>query len=133
MTTIWGAAKLTFHFCDEIYAPYFKVCIALTNCHIGILLLRKEDGIINKNYYKRTLDEYWQAEVKQKANVQAQYETKQARKKLVNDLLDGNKETYKIASPVDNNTSNSDCEYWFVQFPLFQQKYNYQGVIWSVV
>ena len=42
--------------------------------------------------------------------MQAQYETKQARKKLVNDLLDDNKEDYDIHKSVDNNTSNPDCE-----------------------
>ena len=75
MKTIWGAAELTFRFCDELYVPYFKMCVALTNYHIGILPLRKEDGVIEHNYYKRMTDEYWRAEAKRKANVQAQYKT----------------------------------------------------------
>ena len=55
-------------------------------------------------------DEYQWAEAKHKANVQAQYETKQARKKLVNELLDDNKEAYDIPKSIDDNTSNLDCE-----------------------
>ena len=86
------------------------MCIALTNYHIGILPLLKEDSIIEKNYYKHMLDEYQQAEAKHKANVQTQYKTKQARKKLVNDLLDENKEAYDIPKSIDDNSSNSDCE-----------------------
>ena len=58
MKTIWGATKLTFCFQDNLYAPYFKMCIALTNYHIGILPLRKEDGIIEHNYYKRITGKY---------------------------------------------------------------------------
>ena len=75
MKTIWGVAELTFCFCDELYAPYFKMCVALTNYHIGILPLRKEDRVIKHNYYKRMMDKYWQVEAKRKANVQAQYKT----------------------------------------------------------
>ena len=73
--TIWEAAELTFCFHDELYAPYFKICVALTNYHIGILPLRKEDRVTKHNYYKRMTDEYWWAEAKRKANVQAQYKT----------------------------------------------------------
>ena len=69
MKTIWGAAKLTFCFHDEQYSPYFKMCVALTNYHIRILPLCKEDGIIEHNYYKRMTDKYWQAEATRKANV----------------------------------------------------------------
>ena len=58
METIWGAMELTFRFCDELYALYFKMCVALTNYHIGILLLQKEDGTIKQNYYKWMMDKY---------------------------------------------------------------------------
>ena len=75
MKTIWGAAELTFCFQDKLYTLYFKMCVALTNYHIGILPLRKEDEVIKQNYYKRMTDEYRRAEAKQKANVQAQYKT----------------------------------------------------------
>ena len=64
------------------------MCVALTNYHIGILPLRKEDRIIKHNYYKRMTDKYWQAEAKRKANVQAQYKTQRARKKLVSNVMD---------------------------------------------
>ena len=105
-----GGNQTNFLFCDELYASYFKMCIALTNYHIGILLLCKEDRVIKQNYYKQMMDEYQWAEAKHKANVQVQYETKQARKKLVNDLLDNNKKSYDIPKSVDDNTSNLDCK-----------------------
>ena len=106
MKTIWGTTEQTFRFRDDLYAPYFKLCVALTNYHIGILPLRKEDGIIESNYYKRMIDEYRRADAKQKANVRAQYETKQARQRLVSELLDDSQEAHDIAGPVEDDPGN---------------------------
>ena len=105
-----GDKELTFCFCDELYAPYFKMCVALINYQIGILPLQKEDRIIKQNYYKWMTDKYQRAKAKRKANVQAQYETKCARRKLVSSLLDNNKENFDIPKLVNDNTSNPDCE-----------------------
>ena len=110
MKTIWGAAELTFCFCDELYTPYFKMCLALTNYHIGILPLCKEDRIIKHNYYKQMMDKYWQAEAKRKANVQAQYKTRHARKKLVSNVMDKDDENFKILETTDDTTANQDHE-----------------------
>ena len=110
MKTIWGAAELTFCFCDELYAPYFKMCVALTNYHIGILPLHKEYGIIKHNYYKRIMDKYWQAEAKQKANVQAQYKTRRARKKLVSNVLDQDNKNLEIPETANDHTTNQAHE-----------------------
>ena len=104
--------ELTFWFCDEFYAPYLKLRVALTNYNIDILPLQKEDRIIKHNYYKRMMDEYQHAKAKWKANVQAQYETRRARKKLVNKLLDNNKENFEIPKSINDNTRDPDCEDW---------------------
>ena len=86
------------------------MCVALTNYHIGILPLRKEDGVIEKNYYKCMTDEYRRAEAKRKANVQAQYKTRRARKKLVNNVMDDDGENFEIPEATNDSTSNQDHE-----------------------
>ena len=110
MKTIWGATKLTFCFQDNLYAPYFKMCVSLTNYHIGILPLCKEDCITKYNYYKPMTDKYWQAEAKRKANVQAQYKTRRARKKLVSNVLDKDNKNFEIPEAANDTTTNQDHE-----------------------
>ena len=84
--------------------------MALTNYHIGILPLRKEDGVIEQNYYKRMTDKYRWVEAKRKANVQAQYKTQCARKKLVNNVMDDNGKNSKIPEAKNDTASNQDHE-----------------------
>ena len=110
MKTIWGAAEQTFRFKDELYAPFFKLCVALTNYHVTILPLCKEDGIIKTNYYKRMMDEYNRLQRKRKMSVRAQYEQKRARQRMVNELLDDAQEAHDIAGPVEDDPGNPDRE-----------------------
>ena len=110
MKTIWGAAEQTFRFRDDLYAPCMKMCVALTNYHVTILPLRKEDGIIETNYYKRMNDEYNRIERKRKMLVRAHYEKKQARQNLVNELLEDAQEAQDIAGPVEDDPGNPDRE-----------------------
>ena len=86
------------------------MCVALTNYPIGILPLRKEDRITKHKYYKRTTDKYWRAESKRKANVQAQYKTQLARKKLVSNVLDKDDNNFKIPDAANDTTTNQDHE-----------------------
>ena len=86
------------------------MCVALTNYHIGILTLCKEDSIIKHNYYKRMTDKYCQAEAKRKANVQAQYKMRHARKKLVSNVLDKDNKNFEIPETANDNTTNQDHE-----------------------
>ena len=86
------------------------MCVALTNYHIGILPLRKEDRIIEHNHYKLMTDKYWQDEAKRKANVQVQYKTRCARKKLVSNVLDKDDNNFKIPETANDTTTNQDHE-----------------------
>ena len=110
LKTIWGTAESTFRFRDELYAPCMKMMVALTNFHVSILPLRQEDGIIEKNYCKRMADEYRRIERKRQLSVRNHYQQKQARARMVHELLDDAQEAHDIAGPVEDDPGNPERE-----------------------
>ena len=85
MKTIWGAAEQTFWFCNNLYGLYIKMCAALTNYHVGLLPLCCEDGIIERNYYNRMIDEWRRSDAKRKASQKTSMAVKRARMSLSNE------------------------------------------------
>ena len=49
------------------YNHFFKFCVGLTNYHISLMPLRREDGAVERNYNRRLYDQKKQAEKKRKA------------------------------------------------------------------
>ena len=49
------------------YNLFFKFCVGLTNYHIELMPLRREDGAVKRNYQRRLYDQKKQAEKKRKA------------------------------------------------------------------
>ena len=58
------------------------MCVGLTNFHIDLMPLRREDGRFERNYERRLIDEAIQAEKKRKAKVDQYKATKRARASL---------------------------------------------------
>ena len=85
MKTIWGATEQTFWFRDELYAPYLRMCAALTSYHIGLFPLRQEDGQIERNYYARLIDEHCCLKAKRKASQKKSMTVKRARMSVSNE------------------------------------------------
>ena len=58
------------------------MCVGLTNFHIDLMPLRREDGRFERNYERCLIDEAMQNEKKRKAKVDQYRATKRARASL---------------------------------------------------
>ena len=67
MKKLWGYMELRFRLQPDKYNAFFKFCVGLTNYHISLMPLRREDGAVKRNYNRRLYDQKKQAEKKRKA------------------------------------------------------------------
>ena len=67
MKKLRGYMEQTFRLSPNKYELFFKMCVGLTNYHISLMPLRRDDGKVERNYERRLLDEKAKAEAKKKA------------------------------------------------------------------
>ena len=106
MKRLWGVMELTFRLQPDKYNKFFKMCVGLTNFHIGLMPLRRDDRNVHRNCERRLIDEALQAEKKRKSKIEHDRATKRARASLAAHTFGEEGELLDIGDPDKWSHSN---------------------------
>ena len=104
MKTLWGAMEQTYRLRDSMYGPYVRMCVGLTNYHISLMPLRKEDGVVEANYRQRLLDQWKRATRKRKAQQEHSRATTRARSNATAETMESDGDV----GDIDGNNAEDD-------------------------
>ena len=110
LKTLWGLMEQTYRLCDAMYGPYVKMCVGLTNYHVTLMPLRKEDGVVEANYRQRLIDQWKRATKKRKRQQEQSRATTRARRSATTETIESDGDVADLTDNHDEEGDNTDEE-----------------------
>ena len=125
---LWGQMDEQYRLGPKMYKPIMFVAVALTNFHISLLPLRKDDGDVERNYNQRMEDAF---NVAKKKTAAKQQEYRAKKKQRLDYELHGNGADADNADDADDSEDAEDAndDDNQAQMDDFDDNYNGPGSI----
>ena len=108
MKCLWDFMERCYRLDERKYNAFFKMCVGLTNYHISLMPLRREDGKVERNYHRRLIDLKKMKDKKRKAQLENARATRRARYTLAARTFGEDGEMLSIGDSDEWSNSNDE-------------------------